>query len=60
VKIQFVGHAAGADSVTVEEGALGDRSFLAVYRRAGHPVAVLAMNRTRLFIRWRKQLTGTS
>ncbi|MDQ1013041.1 NADPH-dependent 2,4-dienoyl-CoA reductase/sulfur reductase-like enzyme [Streptomyces sp. V4I23] len=60
VRIQFAGHAAGADSVTVEEGAPDDRSFLAVYRRAGHPVAVLAMNRTRPFMRWRKQLTGAS
>jgi NADPH-dependent 2,4-dienoyl-CoA reductase/sulfur reductase-like enzyme len=57
VKIQFVGHAAGADSVTVEEGATDDRSFLAVYRRAGTPVAVLGMNQPRLFTRWRKQLT---
>ncbi|MFP1624207.1 NAD(P)/FAD-dependent oxidoreductase [Streptomyces sp. 5K101] len=60
VKIQFAGHAAGADSVTVEEGAVDDRSFLAVYRRAGHPVAVLAMNQPRLFMRWRKQLAGAS
>jgi NADPH-dependent 2,4-dienoyl-CoA reductase/sulfur reductase-like enzyme len=60
VKIQFVGHAAGADSVTVEEGTTGDRSFLAVYRRAGRPVAVLGMNQQRLFTRWRKQLTAAS
>ena len=58
VKIQFAGHAAGADSVTVEEGAPGDRSFLAVYRCAGQPVAVLAMNQPRLFMRWRKQLAA--
>ncbi|MFI1760904.1 NAD(P)/FAD-dependent oxidoreductase [Streptomyces sp. NPDC020800] len=58
VKIQFVGHAAGADSVTVEEGATGDRSFLAVYRRAGRPVAALGMNQPRLFTRWRKQFTA--
>ncbi|MFF7594798.1 NAD(P)/FAD-dependent oxidoreductase [Streptomyces mirabilis] len=60
VKIQFAGHSAGADSVTVEEGVPGDRSFLAVYRRAGHPVAVLAMNQPRLFMRWRKQLTAAT
>ncbi|MFI6546697.1 NAD(P)/FAD-dependent oxidoreductase [Streptomyces prunicolor] len=60
VKIQFTGHAAGADSVTVEEGAPGDRSFLAVYRCAGQPVAVLAMNQPRLFMRWRKQLAATA
>ncbi len=56
VKIQFVGHAAGADSVTIEEGAADDRNVLAVYRRAGHPVAALGMNQPRLFTRWRKQL----
>ncbi|MFI6654409.1 NAD(P)/FAD-dependent oxidoreductase [Streptomyces sp. NPDC050523] len=56
VKIQFAGHAAGADSVTVEEGAVDDRNVLAVYRRAGTPVAVLGMNQPRLFMRWRKQL----
>lgn len=60
VKIQFAGHAAGADSVTVEEGAPGDRNVLAVYRRAGHPVAVLGMNQPRLFMRWRKQLAAAT
>ncbi|NEC85549.1 FAD-dependent oxidoreductase [Streptomyces sp. SID12501] len=58
VKIQFVGHAGVADSVTVEEGAVGDRNVLAVYRRAGEPVAVLGMNQPRLFVRWRKQLAA--
>ncbi len=58
VKIQFAGHAAGADSVTVEEGAADDRNVLAVYRRAGRPVAVLGMNQPRLFTRWRKQLSA--
>ncbi|MBN0049042.1 FAD-dependent oxidoreductase [Streptomyces actuosus] len=56
VKIQFVGHAAGADSVTIEEGSADDRNVLAVYRRAGEPVAALGMNQPRLFTRWRKQL----
>ncbi|MEU6548878.1 FAD-dependent oxidoreductase [Streptomyces sp. NPDC046915] len=60
VKIQFVGHAAGADSVTVEEGSTDDRSFLAVYRRAGRPVAALGMNQPRLFTRWRKQFATTA
>ncbi|MFF4275185.1 NAD(P)/FAD-dependent oxidoreductase [Streptomyces sp. NPDC001536] len=58
VKIQFVGHAAGADSVTVEAGSTDDRDVLAVYRRAGDPVAVLGMNQPRLFTRWRKQLAA--
>ncbi|MFG3019540.1 NAD(P)/FAD-dependent oxidoreductase [Streptomyces sp. NPDC048254] len=59
VKIQFVGHAAGADEVTVEEGSTDERSFLAVYRRAGRPVAVLGMNQPRLFTRMRKQFGTT-
>jgi len=58
VRIQFAGHAAGADRVTVEEGAVADRNFLAVYRRSGKPVAVLGLNQPRLFMRWRKQLTA--
>ncbi|MFB7511330.1 oxidoreductase C-terminal domain-containing protein, partial [Streptomyces broussonetiae] len=60
VKIQFAGHAAGADSVTVEEGSADERSFLAVYRRAGRPLAVLGMNQPRLFTRWRRQLTAAA
>ncbi|MBT2676478.1 FAD-dependent oxidoreductase [Streptomyces sp. ISL-14] len=60
VKIQFAGHAAGADSVTIEAGAADDRDVLAVYRRAGDPVAVLGMNQPRLFTRWRKQLAATA
>jgi NADPH-dependent 2,4-dienoyl-CoA reductase/sulfur reductase-like enzyme len=60
VKIQFVGHAAAADSVTIEAGAADDRDVLAVYRRAGDPVAVLGMNQPRLFMRWRKQLAAAS
>jgi NADPH-dependent 2,4-dienoyl-CoA reductase/sulfur reductase-like enzyme len=60
VRIQFAGHSAGADSVTVEEGLPDDRSFLAVYRRSGHPVAVLGMNQPRLFTRWRKQLAAAA
>ncbi|MEV6053648.1 FAD-dependent oxidoreductase [Streptomyces sp. NPDC052107] len=60
VKIQFVGHAAGADSVTVEEGSTDDRSFLAVYRRGDRPVAVLGMNQPRLFTRRRKQFASAA
>ncbi|MFF8970278.1 NAD(P)/FAD-dependent oxidoreductase [Streptomyces sp. NPDC014995] len=60
VKIQFAGHAGGADSVSIEAGAADDRDVLAVYRRAGDPVAVLGMNQPRLFTRWRKQLAATA
>ncbi|MFG2790141.1 NAD(P)/FAD-dependent oxidoreductase [Streptomyces sp. NPDC048419] len=58
VKIQFAGHAAGADRVTVEEGSADGRNVLAVYLRAGIPVAVLGMNQPRLFMRWRKQIAS--
>ncbi|MFF8605581.1 NAD(P)/FAD-dependent oxidoreductase [Streptomyces sp. NPDC015346] len=60
VKIQFAGHAAGADSVTIEAGTVDDRDVLAVYRRAGDPVAVLGMNQPRLFTRMRKQLAAAA
>ncbi|MFJ6661880.1 NAD(P)/FAD-dependent oxidoreductase [Streptomyces sp. NPDC091377] len=60
VKIQFAGHAVGADTITVEAGTADDRDVLAVYRRAGSPVAVLGLNQPRLFTRWRKQLTATA
>lgn len=58
VRIQFAGHAAEADSVTIEEGAMESRSLLAVYRRGDDPVAVLGMNQPRLFGRWRRQLNA--
>ncbi|MFF8844355.1 hypothetical protein ACF08N_16825 [Streptomyces sp. NPDC015127] len=47
VRIQFAGYAAGADSVSIEEGAADEGSLLALYRRAGRPVAVRGTNRTR-------------
>ncbi|MEV2273358.1 NAD(P)/FAD-dependent oxidoreductase [Nonomuraea africana] len=56
IKIQFIGHARHADSVTVEEGDLADHSFLAVYRQGDRPVAVLGVNQVRLFTRWRRHL----
>jgi NADPH-dependent 2,4-dienoyl-CoA reductase/sulfur reductase-like enzyme len=58
VTLQLAGRAAGADSVTIEEGALADYDFLAVYRRAGQPIAVLALGHARSFLRWRKQLAA--
>ena len=40
-------------------GRCADRSFLVVYERDGHPVAVLGMNQPRLFTRWRRRLRST-
>ncbi len=55
-RIQFAGHAALADSVTVEEGDVESGSFLAVYRRDGAAVGVLGVDQVRLFTRWRRAL----
>ncbi|MFG3437750.1 NAD(P)/FAD-dependent oxidoreductase [Nonomuraea sp. NPDC047897] len=56
VKLQFIGHAGDADTVTVEEGDPAAHSFLAVYRQGERPVAVLGVNQVRLFTRWRRHL----
>ncbi len=58
IRVQFAGRAQGADSVLVEEGSLDDRDFLAVYRRGGVPIGVLALGQPRSFMRWRKRLAG--
>ena len=55
-RIQFAGHALAGDDVTVEQGDPGEHRFLAVYRRAGHPVAVLAVDLVGPFAKWRRQL----
>ena len=56
LRIQFAGHTRDGDEVTVEEGAPERREFLAVYRRAGRPVAVLGVDQVGPFTRWRRQL----
>ncbi|WP_433831665.1 NAD(P)/FAD-dependent oxidoreductase [Actinoplanes sp. CA-015351] len=56
VRLQFAGHREPGDTVRIVEGDPEQRSFLAVYERGGHPVAVLGMNQPRLFTRWRRQL----
>ncbi|MGR6963972.1 NAD(P)/FAD-dependent oxidoreductase [Geodermatophilus sp. URMC 61] len=55
-RLQFAGSRREGDVARVVEGDCADRSFLAVYERDGHPVAVLGMNQPRLFTRWRRQL----
>jgi NADPH-dependent 2,4-dienoyl-CoA reductase/sulfur reductase-like enzyme len=55
-RIQFAGSRREGDVARVVEGSCADRSFLVVYERDGHPVAVLGMNQPRLFTRWRRQL----
>jgi NADPH-dependent 2,4-dienoyl-CoA reductase/sulfur reductase-like enzyme len=58
VRIQFAGRAEPDDEVDVADGSLAARSFLAVFRRAGRPTAVLAMNQPRLFGRARRLITA--
>ncbi len=57
-RIQMAGYASLADDVGVEVGDPATGPFLAVYRRAGEPVAVLACSSPREFTRWRKTLVA--
>ena len=57
-RIQMAGYGSLADTVDVETD-LGDEGLLAVYRRAGEPVAVLSLDRPREFVRWRKTLVAS-
>lgn len=62
VRLQFAGRTRPGDTVRIADGALADGplaagdGFLAVYERAGHPVAALAANRPRPFTRLRREL----
>ena len=57
VRIQFAGHAAPGDEVTVEAGDPADGSWLSVYRRGGSVTAVLGVSQGRLFTRRRREIT---
>jgi len=60
VRLQFAGQRRPGDRVEVTEGDLGSRRFVAVYRRGGgaaaRAVAVLALNHSKPFARWRREL----
>jgi 3-phenylpropionate/trans-cinnamate dioxygenase ferredoxin reductase subunit len=55
-RIQLAGHVGPDDEPRIVEGDVDSRSFVAVYRRAGHEVAVLAVNQPKLFNRLRRTL----
>lgn len=55
-RLQFAGHAVAGDTVEVIDGDVASRSFAAVYRRSGVPVATFAMSRPKTFGRWRREL----
>ena len=46
LRIQYVGHAEGADEARIS-GDPGERDFHVLYQRAGRPVAALTVNRPR-------------
>jgi len=56
MRVQFAGHTLPGDEVSVEEGDLASRRFLAVYRREGRTVAVLGVDQPRSFTRWRRRV----
>ncbi|MFF7883754.1 NAD(P)/FAD-dependent oxidoreductase [Streptomyces sp. NPDC020794] len=56
VRIQLAGHVAPGAEPEVVEGDVDGRSFTAVYRREGTPVAVLSLNQPKFFNRLRRTL----
>ncbi|MBA0052344.1 FAD-dependent oxidoreductase [Streptomyces sp. AJS327] len=57
VRVQFAGRREPGDTVRIVEGSPDDRSFLALYERAGRTTAALALNRPRPFTRIRRELS---
>ncbi|MGH2849206.1 MAG: NAD(P)/FAD-dependent oxidoreductase [Solirubrobacteraceae bacterium] len=55
-RIQYLGHAHLADEVAID-GDPGARDFVAVYRRAGTPIAALIVGRPRAVAEWRDRLS---
>lgn len=56
VRIQFAGHVTPGAEPEVVEGDVDSRTFTAVYRREGTPVAVLSLNQPKFFNRLRRTL----
>lgn len=57
-RIQFAGHQSSDCVADIVEGDPETGPFVAVYTRAGAPVAVLAVSSPRSFGKWRRQLVG--
>jgi 3-phenylpropionate/trans-cinnamate dioxygenase ferredoxin reductase component len=55
-KLQLAGLATGADEMVVVDGSLDERRFAAVFRRGGRLVGVVAMNRPRQVVVYRRLL----
>ncbi|WP_031486572.1 NAD(P)/FAD-dependent oxidoreductase [Streptomyces bicolor] len=56
VRIQVAGHVAPGAEPEVVEGDIDSRTFTALYRREGTPVAVLSLNQPKFFNRFRRTL----
>ena len=56
VKIQFVGRTAPGDSVTVVEGSVAERRFVAAYGRGGCLVGALSFNRPARIMAYRRMI----
>lgn len=57
-RIQMAGHTELADTCEVETGSVAEGSFVAVYRRGGHPVAVLGVDQPKHFMSVRRRLVS--
>jgi NADPH-dependent 2,4-dienoyl-CoA reductase/sulfur reductase-like enzyme len=58
--IQFAGYPAPDATVEIAEGDVAERRFVALYRQAGRPVAVLGLRSPRTFTRLRRELAATT
>jgi 3-phenylpropionate/trans-cinnamate dioxygenase ferredoxin reductase component len=56
LRLQFAGHRRPGDVLEVVEGSLVERAFVAVFRRDGAEVGVVAVNSPREFVRRRRRL----
>ncbi|MCI2419979.1 FAD-dependent oxidoreductase [Saccharopolyspora sp. K220] len=57
--LQFAGYAGPKDRITIVDGSLKSRRFVATYQRGGRTVAVFAMNSPKQFAAHRRRLSTT-
>ena len=58
VRIQFLGHSAATDDVTVVKGSVAEGKFVALYGRAGVLVGALGVSMPKELMAYRKMLAG--
>ncbi|MGP4019856.1 NAD(P)/FAD-dependent oxidoreductase [Saccharopolyspora sp. 5N708] len=57
--LQFAGYAGPKDKITIVDGSLKARRFVATYQRGGRTIAVFAMNSPKQFAAHRRRLSTT-